>query len=103
VFGEADVPAGNCQRRNTFNTIAGAELESMKKAAQPVDRRLGQGVTAKGANGKALLDSARSLIPEIQQVKHLELRGGPAFALGAAADLRPSILAGELCWDRGRC
>jgi len=34
----------------------------MKKAAQPVIDDWVKDVTAKGANGKALLDSARSLI-----------------------------------------
>lgn len=62
VFGEADVPGRKLSEKNTFNTIGGAELEAMKKAAQPVIDDWVKDVTAKGANGKALLDSARSLI-----------------------------------------
>jgi len=62
VFGEADVPGRKLSEKNTFNTIAGAELEAMKKAAQPVIDDWVKDVTAKGANGKALLESARSLI-----------------------------------------
>jgi len=62
VFGEADVPGRKLSEKNTFNMIAGAELEAMKKATQPVIDDWVKEVTAKGANGKALLDSARSLI-----------------------------------------
>jgi len=62
MMGEGDVPGRKLSEKNTFNTIAGAELESMKKAAQPVIDDWVKDVTAKGANGKALLDSARSLI-----------------------------------------
>ena len=62
VMGEADVPGRKVSERNTFNMIAGAELESFKKAAQPVIDDWVKDVTAKSANGRALLDSARSLI-----------------------------------------
>jgi hypothetical protein len=48
--------------RNTFNTISSVELENWKKAAQPIIDDWVKDATAKGANGKALLDSARSLI-----------------------------------------
>jgi len=62
VFGEADIPGRKLSEKNTFNTIGGTELENMKKAAQPVIDDWVKDVTAKGADGKALLDSARSLI-----------------------------------------
>jgi TRAP-type C4-dicarboxylate transport system substrate-binding protein len=62
VFHEADVPGRKLSERNTFNMIGGAELENMKKAAQPVIDDWVKDVTAKGANGKALLESAHGLI-----------------------------------------
>ncbi len=62
VFGEGDVPGRKLSEKNTFNMISGAELESFKKAAQPVIDDWVKDVTAKGANGKALLESARALI-----------------------------------------
>ena len=63
-FDEADVPGRKraVARGNTFNTIPAAEIENWKKAAQPVIDDWVKDVTAKGANGKALLESARSLI-----------------------------------------
>ena len=60
--GDADVPGRKASEKNTFNTISAAEIENWKKAAQPVIDDWVKDVTAKGANGKALLDSARSLI-----------------------------------------
>ncbi len=62
AFAEGDVPGRKLSERNTINVIRGAELESMKKAAQPVIDEWVKDVTAKGPNGKALLESARSLI-----------------------------------------
>jgi TRAP-type C4-dicarboxylate transport system substrate-binding protein len=62
VFGEADVPGRKLAEKNTFNTVSKGEIENWKKAAQPVIDDWVKDVTAKGANGKALLDSARSLI-----------------------------------------
>ena len=63
-FDEADAPGRKLAvaRGNTFNTIPAAEIENWKKAAQPVIDDWVKDVTAKGANGKALLESARSLI-----------------------------------------
>jgi len=62
LFGEADVPGRKMSERNTISTLSAAETENLKKAAQPVEDEWVREVTAKGANGKALLDSARSLI-----------------------------------------
>jgi len=62
VFGEADIPGRKLSEKNTFNIITGAEIENWKKAAQPVIDDWVKDVTAKGANGKALLESARGLI-----------------------------------------
>lgn len=47
---------------NTINVIPAVEVEKWKKLAGPVIARWVKDVTAKGANGKALLESARSLI-----------------------------------------
>jgi len=62
VFGEADIPGRKLSEKNTFNTIPAAELENWKKAAQPLRDDWVKDANARGANGKALLDSARSLI-----------------------------------------
>ena len=69
-FEEADVSGRKSAvaHGNTFNTIPAAELEKWKVAAQPVIDDWVKDVTAKGANGKALLDSARSLI---EKYKHM--------------------------------
>jgi TRAP-type C4-dicarboxylate transport system substrate-binding protein len=60
--GDADVPGKKLAEKNAINVIPAAEIENWKKAAQPVIDGWVSDVTAKGANGKALLDSARSLI-----------------------------------------
>jgi len=60
--GDADVPGRKLSEKNTFNTIPAAEIENWRKAAQPVIDDWIKDVTAKGANGKALVESARSLI-----------------------------------------
>lgn len=60
--GDADIPGRKASEKNAFNTIPAAEIENWKKAAQPVTDDWIKDVGAKGANGKALLDSARSLI-----------------------------------------
>ena len=64
VFDEGDVPGRKLAvaQGNTFNMIPAAEIEKWKKAAQPVIDGWVKDVTANGANGKALLDSARGLI-----------------------------------------
>ena len=62
VFAEADIPGRKLSEKNTFNTIPAAEIENWKKAAQPLVDDWVKDANAKGANGKALLDSARSLI-----------------------------------------
>ncbi len=60
--GDSDAPGRKLAEKNPINTIAAAEIENWKKAAQPVIDDWVKDVTAKGANGKALLESARSLI-----------------------------------------
>ena len=65
--GDADIPGRKLSEKNTFNTIPAAEIENWKKAAQPVIDDWIKDVTAKGANGQALLDSARSLIEKYRK------------------------------------
>ncbi len=65
--GEADIPGRKASEKNTFNTIPAAEIENWRKAAQPVIDDWVKDVTAKGANGKALFDSARSLIEKYRK------------------------------------
>jgi len=65
--GDADIPGRKLSEKNTFNTIPAAEIENWKTAAQPVIDSWVSDVTAKGANGKALLDSARSLIEKYRK------------------------------------
>jgi TRAP-type C4-dicarboxylate transport system substrate-binding protein len=65
--GDADIPGRKLSEKNTFNTIPAAEIENWKKAAQPVIDGWVSDVTAKGANGKALLESARSLIEKYRK------------------------------------
>jgi phage-related tail fiber protein len=60
--GDSDVPGRKLAEKNPINTIPAAEIENWKKAAQPVIDDWVKDATAKGANGKALLDSARALI-----------------------------------------
>ena len=49
-------------RKNSFNTIPLEELKKWEQAAQPVVDEWVKDVTAKGYDGKALLQSARDLI-----------------------------------------
>jgi TRAP-type C4-dicarboxylate transport system substrate-binding protein len=60
--GDSDVPGRKLAEKNAINVIPAAEIENWKKAAQPVIDDWVKDVTAKGANGKVLLESARSLI-----------------------------------------
>jgi TRAP-type C4-dicarboxylate transport system substrate-binding protein len=62
VFREADTPGKNLSSRNPINVIPAAEIQKWKTAAQPVIDGWVQEVSAKGADGKALLASARGLI-----------------------------------------
>ena len=48
--------------KNTTNVIPKSELEGWKKVGQTVTDAWVADVSAKGANGKQLLDSARALI-----------------------------------------
>jgi len=65
--GDADVPGRKLSEKNPINTISAAEIENWKKAAQPVIDGWVSDVSAKGANGKTLLDSARSLIEKYRK------------------------------------
>jgi TRAP-type C4-dicarboxylate transport system substrate-binding protein len=62
ILTEADAPGRQLASRNPINTIPAAELENWKRAAQPVIDGWVKDVTAKGADGKALLEQARALI-----------------------------------------
>ena len=64
VFQEADAPGRKLAeaRNNQFYMIQAAELDNWRKAAQPIIDEWVKDTSAKGLNGKALLESARSLI-----------------------------------------
>ena len=62
AFLAADVEGKKLTTKNTTNVIPKSELESWKKVGQTVTDAWVADVTAKGANGKQLLDSARALI-----------------------------------------
>ena len=62
AFLAADVEGKKLTTKNTINVIPKSELESWKKVGQTVTDAWVADVTAKGANGKQLLDSARALI-----------------------------------------
>ncbi len=62
ILTEADAPGRQLASRNAINTIPAAELENWKRAAQPVIDGWVKDVTARGADGKALLQQAQSLI-----------------------------------------
>ena len=62
VFLEADGDGKKTAAKNTFNVIPKSELENWKKAGQPLIDQWVADVTAKGANGKQLLEDARALI-----------------------------------------
>jgi TRAP-type C4-dicarboxylate transport system substrate-binding protein len=62
VFTAADAEGKKTTTKNTVNVIPASELANWKKAGQPVVDQWISDVNAKGANGKALLDSANALI-----------------------------------------
>ena len=62
VFLDADGEGKKLASKNTFNVIPKTELENFKRAGQPLIDAWVAEVTAKGANGKQLLDGARALI-----------------------------------------
>lgn len=62
IFADADAPGRELAARNAINTIPAAELETWKKAADPVVRGWIKDVKAKGADGSRLLAAARGLI-----------------------------------------
>ncbi len=69
VFHEADAEGKKLTAKNAHNVIPKAELESWKKAGQPLIDAWVAEVTAKGANGKQLLDGARALIAKYSTTK----------------------------------
>ena len=62
VFTAADTEGKKTTSKNTVNVIPASELQGWKKVGQPVVDQWIADVNAKGANGKALLDSANALI-----------------------------------------
>ena len=62
VFTESDVEGKKTTMKNQHNVIPKSELENWKKPAQNVIDQWISDVNAKGANGKQLLEAARSLI-----------------------------------------
>ena len=67
VFAEGDIPGRKASEANTFNMIPAAEIENWKKVAQPLLDEWVKNATARGLNGSALLDSARSLIDKYKK------------------------------------
>ncbi|MEP7083529.1 MAG: TRAP transporter substrate-binding protein [Betaproteobacteria bacterium] len=65
VFATADAEGKKLTAKNTTNVIGKEELANWKKAGQPIIDGWVAEVTAKGHNGKQLLEAARALI-----VKH---------------------------------
>jgi len=64
VFQEADAPGRKLAeaRNNQFYTIPASELENWRKVSQPIVDEWIKEMGAKGHDGKALIESARSLI-----------------------------------------
>jgi TRAP-type C4-dicarboxylate transport system substrate-binding protein len=62
AFLAADVEGKKPTTKNTNNVISKSELVAWKKVGQTVTDAWVADVTAKGANGKQLLESARALI-----------------------------------------
>ena len=62
TFLAADGIGKKLTEKNTTNVIPAAELQSWKKAGEQVTTDWVADVTAKGANGKLLLENARALI-----------------------------------------
>ncbi len=64
VWDDAEKPGLEAaqKRGNSFNTMSGSELDKAKAATQPVIDNWVKTANGKGADGKKLLDEARSLI-----------------------------------------
>lgn len=62
TFVAADAMGLKLTEKNAHNVIPASELQAWKKIGEGVTNEWVADVTAKGANGKQLLDSARSLI-----------------------------------------
>ena len=93
VFLEADAEGKKLASKNTFNVIPKAELENWKKAGQPLIDAWVTEVTAKGANGKQLIDGARAPSPSIQAANKTTPNGRPMVG-------RHQSLTEKLCKSR---
>jgi TRAP-type C4-dicarboxylate transport system substrate-binding protein len=62
TFLAADGIGKKLTEKNTHNVIPASELQSWKKAGEQISNDWVADVTAKGANGKLLLENARALI-----------------------------------------
>ena len=62
IFLAADGIGKKLTEKNTHNVIPASELQSWKKASEQITTDWVADVTAKGANGKLLLENARALI-----------------------------------------
>ena len=69
VFQGADAEGKKLTTHNTTNVIPASELAGWKKAGQPITDAWISDITAKGANGKQLYESARALIAKHQAAK----------------------------------
>ena len=69
AFLAADAEGKKIAGKNTFYVIPKADLAPMKAAGQPITDAWVADVTAKGANGKQLLDGARALITKYATAK----------------------------------
>ncbi|HEY2629863.1 MAG TPA: TRAP transporter substrate-binding protein [Usitatibacter sp.] len=68
VFVAADAAGKKLTAGNTTNVIGKSELENWKKAGQPIADQWVADITAKGANGKQLLEAAKALIAKYSAV-----------------------------------
>lgn len=69
AFIAADAEGKKIAGKNTFYVIPKADLAPFKAAGQPITDAWVADVTAKGANGKQLLDGARALIAKYATAK----------------------------------
>ncbi|MEO5797533.1 MAG: TRAP transporter substrate-binding protein [Rhodoferax sp.] len=69
TFLQADAEGKKTTAKNTTNVIGKVELEKFRAAGQTVTDAWVSDITAKGANGKQLLDGARALIAKYSSAK----------------------------------
>lgn len=62
AYDEADIAGRKMIAAGTINVISAAEIDAWKKAAQPVIDGWVKEVSARGADGRAMLERARALI-----------------------------------------